>query len=36
VDDPQRFLDVLLDFVDSTEPAKVDPEAWRDMVKSGR
>jgi pimeloyl-ACP methyl ester carboxylesterase len=36
VDDPQRFLDVLLDFVDSTEPAKVDAEAWRDMVKSGR
>jgi pimeloyl-ACP methyl ester carboxylesterase len=36
VDDPQRFLDVLLDFIDSTEPAKVDQEAWRDMVKSGR
>ena len=36
VDDPQRFLDVLLDFIDSTEPAKVDPEEWRDMVKSGR
>ena len=36
VDDPQRFLDVLLDFIDSTEPAKVDAEAWRDMVKSGR
>ena len=36
VDDPQRFLDVLLDFVDSTEPAKVDPGAWRDMVKTGR
>jgi pimeloyl-ACP methyl ester carboxylesterase len=36
VDDPQRFLDVLLDFVHSTEPAKVDSEAWRDMVKSGR
>jgi pimeloyl-ACP methyl ester carboxylesterase len=36
VDDPQRFLDVLLDFIDSTEPAEVDAEAWRDMVKSGR
>jgi len=36
VDDPQRFLDVLLDFIDSTAPATVDPEAWRDMVKSGR
>jgi pimeloyl-ACP methyl ester carboxylesterase len=36
VDDPQRFLDVLLDFIDSTEPARIDAEAWRDMVKSGR
>ena len=35
VDDPQRFLDVLLDFIDSTEPAKVDPKAWRRMVKTG-
>ena len=35
VDDPQRFLDVLLDFIDSTEPARVDPKAWRDMVKAG-
>ncbi|MEA2379451.1 MAG: hypothetical protein QOK00_1536 [Thermoleophilaceae bacterium] len=35
VDDPQRFLDVLLDFIDTTEPAKVDPEAWRAMVKAG-
>jgi pimeloyl-ACP methyl ester carboxylesterase len=35
VDDPQRFLDVLLDFIESTEPAKVDPEAWKDMVKAG-
>ena len=35
MDDPQRFLDVLLDFIDSTEPAKVDPEAWRKMVKAG-
>jgi pimeloyl-ACP methyl ester carboxylesterase len=35
VDDPQRFLDVLLDFVQSTEPAEVDPQAWREMVKAG-
>jgi len=35
VDDPQRFLDVLLDFIDSTEPAKIDPKAWREMVKAG-
>jgi pimeloyl-ACP methyl ester carboxylesterase len=35
VDDPQRFLDVLLDFIDSTEPAKVDAKTWREMVKTG-
>ena len=36
MDDPQRFLDVLLDFIDSTEPADVDPENWKGMLKSGR
>jgi pimeloyl-ACP methyl ester carboxylesterase len=36
MDDPQRFLDVLLDFIDSTEPADTDPEAWKDLLKSGR
>jgi pimeloyl-ACP methyl ester carboxylesterase len=35
VDDPQRFLDVLLDFIDSTDPAHADAEAWKDMLKSG-
>ena len=35
VDDPQRFLDVLLDFIDSTEPAEVDSQTWREMVKAG-
>jgi pimeloyl-ACP methyl ester carboxylesterase len=35
VDDPQRFLDVVLDFIDSTDPAKVDSKAWREMVKAG-
>ncbi len=36
VDDPQRFLDVLLDFIDSTVPADTDPESWKGMLKSGR
>ena len=36
IDDPQRFLDVLLDFIDSTEPAEVDPEDWRKALKVGR
>jgi pimeloyl-ACP methyl ester carboxylesterase len=35
IDDPQRFLDVLLDFIDSTEPAEVDPEDWRKALKVG-
>jgi pimeloyl-ACP methyl ester carboxylesterase len=35
VDDPQRFLDVLFDFLDSTEPAQVDPKAWQEMLKNG-
>jgi pimeloyl-ACP methyl ester carboxylesterase len=36
LDEPQRFLDVLLDFVDSTEPADVEPEEWRELLKTGR
>ena len=24
------------DFIDTTEPADIDSEAWRDMLKSGR
>jgi pimeloyl-ACP methyl ester carboxylesterase len=36
VDDPQRFLDALLDFIDSTDPADMDAEAWKGMLKSGR
>jgi pimeloyl-ACP methyl ester carboxylesterase len=36
VDDPQHFLDVLLDFIDSTEPADTDSRSWRAMLRSGR
>ncbi len=36
LDEPQRFLDVLLDFIDSTDPAHVDPGEWRQMLKTGR
>jgi pimeloyl-ACP methyl ester carboxylesterase len=35
LDQPQRFIDVLLDFIESTEPADVDPERWREMLKAG-
>jgi hypothetical protein len=27
---------VLLDFIDSTDPADVDPGEWREMLKTGR
>src|SRR5215218_7590117 len=36
LDEPQRFLDVLLDFIETTEPADVEPEEWRRMLKTGR
>ncbi len=36
MDDPQRFLDVLLDYIDSTEPADTDPESWKDLLRAGR
>ena len=35
LDEPQRFLDVLLDFVDSTEPAAVDDRDFRDLLRGG-
>jgi pimeloyl-ACP methyl ester carboxylesterase len=36
LDDPLRFVDVLLDFIESTDPADVDPEDWRKALKVGR
>jgi pimeloyl-ACP methyl ester carboxylesterase len=36
LDEPQRFLDVLFDFIDSTDPADVDPDEWREVLKTGR
>jgi pimeloyl-ACP methyl ester carboxylesterase len=36
LDEPQRFLDVLFDFIESTDPAEVAPEQWREMLKTGR
>jgi pimeloyl-ACP methyl ester carboxylesterase len=35
LDEPERFLDVLLDFIDSTEPANLDAAAWRELLKAG-
>ena len=33
VDEPQRFIEVLTEFIDSTEPSDVDPERWREMLQ---
>jgi pimeloyl-ACP methyl ester carboxylesterase len=33
LDEPQRFLDVVCDFIDSTAPADVDAERWRELLQ---
>ena len=33
VDEPQRFIEVLEEFIDSTEPAEVAPERWRVLLR---
>jgi pimeloyl-ACP methyl ester carboxylesterase len=35
LDEPERFIDVLGEFVDSTEPATLDAEGWRELLKTG-
>jgi pimeloyl-ACP methyl ester carboxylesterase len=35
VDDPQRFIRVLVDFIEGTRPAEVAPERWRELVAAG-
>jgi len=34
-DDPRRFVEVLLDFMQSTEPARVDGTRWRTLLRQG-
>jgi pimeloyl-ACP methyl ester carboxylesterase len=34
-DDPLRFVRVLADFIASTEPARVESEEWREMLRGG-
>jgi pimeloyl-ACP methyl ester carboxylesterase len=36
LDEPDRFLDVLLDFVDATEPAEMDMERWSQALKEAQ
>ncbi len=33
LDEPQRFLDVLGEFMETTEPAKMVPEQWRELLR---
>jgi pimeloyl-ACP methyl ester carboxylesterase len=35
IDDPQRFVDVLQEFIDSTEPADLSYEEWGEMLRTG-
>ena len=35
LDDPLRFVHVLIDFMETTEPARVDPGRWGELLRSG-
>jgi pimeloyl-ACP methyl ester carboxylesterase len=35
VDEPERFVDVLVDFIDSTSPAVLDADGWRARLAAG-
>ena len=35
LEDPQRFVEVLTEFIDATEPADVDGDEWGDMLRAG-
>jgi pimeloyl-ACP methyl ester carboxylesterase len=34
-DDPRRFVEVLVDFLQSTAPARVDEQTWRQRLRNG-
>jgi hypothetical protein len=33
--DPDRFADLLIDFVEHTVPADVDDDRWRELLRTG-
>jgi pimeloyl-ACP methyl ester carboxylesterase len=35
LDDPLRFVQVLIDFIDTSKPARVDPDRWSELLRSG-
>jgi pimeloyl-ACP methyl ester carboxylesterase len=32
LDEPHRFIDVLVDFIESTDPATLDAQGWRELL----
>jgi len=34
LDEPERFLDVLVEFIDSSEPADLDAAGWRELLRA--
>jgi len=36
LDEPEKFLDVLIDFMDGTDPAQVDQQRWRELLREDR
>ena len=36
LDEPERFLHALSDFIDSSEPAQLDAKGWRELLEGGR
>jgi pimeloyl-ACP methyl ester carboxylesterase len=34
LDEPERFIDVLVDFIGTTEPAQLDADGWRELLQS--
>jgi pimeloyl-ACP methyl ester carboxylesterase len=35
LDEPERFIDVVTEFVDSTEPSTLDPAEWQELLAAG-
>jgi pimeloyl-ACP methyl ester carboxylesterase len=35
LDEPERFTDVVVDFIESTEPMALDPAGWREVLRAG-
>jgi pimeloyl-ACP methyl ester carboxylesterase len=35
LDEPERFIDLLADFVETTEPAAIDLALWRELLEAG-